>query len=317
MNLNILITDPDNVPEYVKKELSKIGNVYCANIYSDMGKKKLASIDILWIALNYKIDKSFLNHCNKLTDIVTVTTGTDHIDIKEIKERKIRLHSLKGHNIFLNKLNATAEHTWALLLSLIRKINSSSNSVKKGNWDRNNFKSTELKNKKIGILGMGRIGKKVTKYAKSFEMDILSYDPYCNKFPKNVKKVETIKSLLQKIDILSIHVHLNNETRNLINANTLKFLHKDSIIINTSRGGIINEFDLAVALREKKIAGCALDVLSDEFNISSSPIHKLYRNNHENLLITPHVGGLTHESRNEAEIFMAKIFTKSYKNINK
>jgi len=261
-------------------------------------------VEILIVRLAKKVDNTILKKFPNLTHIVTATTGLDHIDIDSVNTLGIKLVSLKNHLNFLKKIPSTAELTWALLMSLLRNIILANEDVKRGFWDRDKFIGNQLRGKKIGIIGLGRTGKFIARYAKAFRMNIYYYDPYIN--DKVGIKVEKLEELLEICDIITIHVHLNNETKHLLNSKNLSKLKHNSIIINTSRGKIIDEFSLEQLFSNKIISGFASDVLYDEFSdIKQNPLWNL-QNKGYNIIITPHIGGATIEAMQLCEEFIIK-----------
>lgn len=153
-----------------------------------------------------------------------------------LNQNNIGLISLRGHDEFLQSIPSTAEHTWALLLALIRNIPQSDKHVESGNWERNLFRGNQLKQKTIGIIGLGRTGLKVAKYAEAFEMQVCYYDPYVEN--NDYKKIDQLHALFACSDVVSMHVHLNEQTQNMINSACFAHINKEIYLINTSRGKI-------------------------------------------------------------------------------
>lgn len=269
--------------------------------------KKINGYDVLIVRLRNQIDAQVMDAAPSLKAIVSATTGLDHIDVNLAAKRNIATLSLRGEPDFLRTIPATAEHTWGLLLALMRNIPAAHASVMRGEWQRDRFKGRELAGKRLGILGLGRIGEKVAVYGRAFGMSVLAFDPYRAEFPFGVTRKDSLENLMRDSDILSIHVPLTAETANLIGARELEFLPKDACLINTSRGAILDEKGLLDALQTGRLAGAALDVLAEERNLkleTHSPT--MYAKSHSNLLITPHIGGATYESMAATEVFMAK-----------
>jgi D-3-phosphoglycerate dehydrogenase len=252
--------------------------------------------------------------------IATITTGLDHIDLDYCHKRGIRIISLKGEVEFLSEITATPELTWGLLLSLVRKIPLAHNDVISGNWQRERFYGRSLKNKTIGIIGLGRIGKIVASYAHIFGMRInvvdIVYEPL---EPDLVIHRCNLEELVKTSDVITIHVPYDEQTKNLLNRNILSKLKKNSIIINTSRGGILDEVALLEYLLSGAIGGAALDVLSFETNKNNIKIKNdliKYATENDNLIITPHIGGSTYEAMQLTSEFIAKKVIYFLKNDN-
>lgn len=292
------------------KNAADILKDFCLINNGPMNRKKLINeinlYEILIVRLSHQIDKEIINAGKKLKVICSATTGLNHIDIDHAYKKNISILSLKGEYKFLDKIHATAEHTWALIMSLKRKINEASISVTLDKWERDSFKGSELNGSTIGIVGYGRIGKKIANYAKSFGMNVLVYDKY-EVFDSRVIQEKSLSNLLSKSDIVSIHVPLNEKTFNMFSIKQFQKMKKNSILVNTSRGEIINENDLIESLEKKYFYGAALDVIQNEVgfkNHGNSAIVEYAKKNNR-LLITPHIGGATYESMEKTEVYMA------------
>ncbi|MEQ9412881.1 MAG: NAD(P)-dependent oxidoreductase, partial [Cyclobacteriaceae bacterium] len=203
---------------------------------------------------------------------------------------------------------STAEHTWALLLALMRNLPSAVNSVKQGNWDRDQFKGNNLSGKRLGIIGLGRVGKQVAHFAKAFKCEVGSYDPYQNRWLGFVQQFSSLKELVRWAEIVTLHIPYSIETHHFIGKELLSSFNKGSILINTSRGGVWDESEVSALVKSGYLAGVATDVLEFELEDTkrpSSPLLKLMASN-QNVLITPHIAGATFESMELTEIFIAQ-----------
>lgn len=270
-----------------------------------MQQQQIDEVNILITRLAKKIDDQVLVKFPSLTHLVTATTGLDHIDINALNNRNIKLLSLRGHDKFLKTIPSTAEHTWALLLALLRNIPTANEHVKKGFWERDMFRGYQLKGKTIGIIGMGRTGTKVASYAKAFDMNVCFVDPLVDN--NNFTKCHSLDTLLGMSDVISIHVHLKDDTQNLLNAHNTGMIKNGCLLINTSRGKIVDEEAVAQALATGKISGIATDVLAGELDdIKLSPLWMAQQKNH-NIIITPHIGGATYDAMWACEEFIAEL----------
>tara|TARA_Y100000034_G_C6801265_1_gene359407 strand:- start:11 stop:958 length:948 start_codon:yes stop_codon:yes gene_type:complete len=224
--------------------------------------------------------------------IVTASTGLNHIDMDYCENNNIKVLSLTNDYDLINNLPSTAELAFGLMLSIIRNIPTSFDDVKDGNWDYDMFMGHQLKGKSIGIIGHGRLGKMMETYCDAFGMDVRIHDPY--------KGYDDLNLVLRESDIISLHVHVTDETKYMINKKTLVKMKNNSYIINTSRGEIVNEKDVVELLEDGHLKGYATDVIEDEYgNRNDSPILKGVKEG-LNIIVTPHVGGMTWEGQQKA-----------------
>jgi len=244
------------------------------------------------------IDKNIISNSKFLKVIATASTGTNHIDVKFAQKKKIKIFSLKDQFKTIKQISSTAEHAFALMLSSLRNIPQSMNSVKNNKWDYISFIGRQMNHLSIGVIGYGRLGSFFCRYCKAFNPKIFVYDPY-KKIPKIYNEVKNLKDLVLKSDIISLHVHLDVNTRNLINNKLFRYMKKDVTLINTSRGEIINEDDLINFLKKNSRAKYAADVISNEVNSKKNKLLHFYKKNYmkKNIIITPHVGGMTTEAQ--------------------
>ncbi len=231
--------------------------------------------------------------------IASVTTGTDHID-----NRDIPLLSLKGE-AGLKNIHATSEHTFALILSLVRRIPAAFEDVKQGNWNRDAWQGSELRHKNLGIIGYGRVGQQVARIAEGFGMYYSYYDPAQHQW----NTIAWFEKVLRWADIITVHVPLDDTTRNMFGCEQFKMMKKSAYFINTSRGAVVQEHALIWALIEKEIAGAALDVVGNEPDIDPSLKQYINWPDKSNLIITPHIAGNTAESREKTQMMLAEKIT--------
>jgi D-3-phosphoglycerate dehydrogenase len=235
------------------------------------------------------ITEKMIEDCSDLQVIGRAGVGVDNIDIQTATRHGIVVMNTPD----INTISA-AEHTLAMMLSLSRNIAIGDSEVKQGEWNRNELIGSELSNKVLGIVGMGKIGREVMTRCRSFGMTVLGYDPFMNQDmfnPEEVRIVE-LEALIFNSDIISIHVPLTNSTRDLFDYDRLSNMKSTARIINVARGGIINETDLAKALNDGLIAGAAVDVFTSE------PLDKLNPLvNAPNIVLTPHLGASTKEAK--------------------
>jgi D-3-phosphoglycerate dehydrogenase / 2-oxoglutarate reductase len=302
----VLNAEPIHYSEAAIETWKQRGFHYQSSSWDEINLSKVfPQVEILIVRLAQKVDSEVLNKFPHLKKVVTATTGIDHIDTDELRTRNIELVCLRNQNEFLKTIPSTAEHTWGLLMALIRNIPAANEHVRKGNWNRDLFKGYQLKNKTIGILGMGRTGSKVAYYASAFDMNVIFFDPHVIKSQWGTK-VNELKQILSKSDIISVHVHLSEDTKQLLNAENLCYIKPKAFIINTSRGKLVDEDVLASLLRNNIISGIASDVLCNEFDdIRCNSLWKL-QNEGYNVILTPHIGGATWDAMWSCEEYIVK-----------
>ena len=304
----ILNAQPIGYCEEAGKILNRLGEVVEVPLNRSELLSRLADYDVLIVRLAQQIDRDVIDAGCRLKVIMSATTGLDHIDVDYARSKGVTVLSLRGETEFLRTVSATAEHTWALLLALLRRIPQAFTAVRADAWDRDAFRGHELESKRLGIIGLGRIGRKVARYGQAFGMDVAAYNPSVSEWVDGVKRASTLPDLLRRSDVLTIHVPLTNDTSGLISREELSLLPSGSTLVNTSRGEVLDEFALVKALQTGHLAGAALDVICnerDEGLRGQSPL-LAYARGHDNLIITPHVGGATYESMEKTEIFMAR-----------
>ena len=294
--IKILITEPEYFPKNFFSELRKFGVVVSNRLDKKDLLTEISDTDILIIRVDTKIDKELIDNANKLKIIFSATTGLDHVDTKYADSKGIKILNPAGY-----ATNAVAEHMFAMAMGLIRKIPWGFDSVVEGKWDRYKFLGSELHGKTFGIIGLGKIGKQIAKYASAFDMNVIAYDPYVTKevAAENGVQLTDLENLISISDFITVNVALTDETKNMINKNIFNRMKRTAVILNTSRGAVINENDLVDALEKKIIAGAALDVFANE-PLAADDLLIEYSKTHDNLLLTPHIGGSTQESIEDA-----------------
>ena len=262
-------------------------------------KKEISNCEAIIVRNKTQLQKSILDNALNLKFVGRLGVGLDNIDKEYCKKKNIHVQTATGMNA-----DSVAEYVIGSSLYLIKNIILFDNNTKKGFWPRSSFTSYELKDKIFGLIGFGAIGKKVCKLAQSFCAKVISYDPYINSNLENEfnLKFTTFDEVIKNSNIISIHVPLNEETKNLINSNVFNKMSKKPILINTSRGSIVNEKDLIVAYKNKNISGFALDVFGKE------PLEdNFYKQIDDtfNCILTPHISGVTQESNKKISEFIA------------
>ncbi len=289
--MKILICDTLDVK--VLEELQKIG--VCIDISSSDSKDKELNInitdaDIVVVRSGTKLKRELIEKGNNLKIIARCGVGVDNIDVEFAKSKNIKVTNSPSANLI-----SVAELTVALIINTARKINLSSNHVKEGNWNRKQFKGIELFGKKLGIIGFGKAGRLVSERMQSFGMSVAFYDPYVKDWNGPEENLE-LDELLITADVVTIHVVKNKETENLISKEKLDLLKENSILVNTSRGGVLDEEYLVKLLKSQKIFGAALDVYSNEPPKYSDNLKNI------NFITTSHIGASTFEAQLKAGI---------------
>jgi D-3-phosphoglycerate dehydrogenase len=317
--LRILNLEPKGYSSNARAVLEQLGEIRDGPLTRAELLNALRQVDVLLVRLGHAIDREIIESSPSLRVIVSATTGLDHIDVGAARERGIAVLSLQGEAEFLRSVHATAEHTWALLLALRRFIVPAALSVREGEWDRERFTGRELHGTRLGLIGLGRIGSKVAAYGRAFGMLVSGYDPYVADWPDGVRRIESLAKLLAEADVLSVHIPLNQETSNLLNAERLALLPLGAIVVNTSRGEIIDENALVDALEHGRLGGAALDTVHNERDAALRASGRLMAIAREAdyLLITPHIGGAAQESMAKTELFMARKLARFLQDHNK
>ncbi|MEK6926112.1 MAG: hydroxyacid dehydrogenase [Nanoarchaeota archaeon] len=286
--------------EYLEEKLKEHELQFFEEDLNEKNAEQVKDADIISIFIYSQINKQLLSKLKNLKMIATRSTGVDHIDLKECKKRKIKILNVPSYGE-----NTVAEHTFALILSLARKIPQSFNRTTKGDFTIDNLQGFDLKGKTLGIIGLGRIGYHSAKIAKGFEMKILVFDlKRKRKLEKSLGfKYAQLDYLLKNSDIVTIHCPYNKHTHHLINKKNIKLMKRNSYLINTARGPIVDTEALIESLLKNRIAGAGLDVLEEEELIKEETQllsrkfsrHKLegLLENHilatiPNVIITPH-----------------------------
>jgi glyoxylate reductase len=291
--------------------LKELKNQYNIEVHSGkipIPRKKLESkikeIDGL-ICFPYDIiDKELLDKAKNLKVISTYSVGFDHIDIKHAKKNKIRV----GYTPEV-LTDATADLAFSLMIDVMRRVSEGDRTIRKGDWREiygaYDYVGTDLQKKTLGIFGLGRIGSTLAKRAKSFDMNIIYHNRKQVSRTKEKSlgvKYVTFEKLIRQSDVISIHVPHTDQTNQLFDKKILRKMKNTAFLINTARGKIINEKDLAESLKKKIIAGAALDVFESEPIGNNHPFTKI-----QNITLAPHIGSSTKETRHK----MAKIAVKN------
>ena len=261
--------------------------------------------DAMIVRSGIKITKEVIEAAKNLKVVVRAGVGTDNIDKEAAASSGVVVENTPFGNI-----NAAAEHTLTLLMVLAKHILHSTIELKSGVWDRKKYKATELKGKTLGIIGLGKIGKKVAKVANALEMSVISCDPFIDKAAMEevgIKKVE-LEELLKTSDYITVHVPLNDKTKDLISEKEFALMKDGVKILNVARGGVVNEEALEDAILNDKVAAAALDVYGQEPPICQSLLA------HDKVICTPHLGASTKEAQINVGVDAANQIINALKN---
>jgi D-3-phosphoglycerate dehydrogenase/(S)-sulfolactate dehydrogenase len=245
-------------------------------------KTKLANAEALVVRNRTQVTRELIEAAPKLKVIARAGVGLDNIDIQAADDNGVVVAAALGINAV-----AVAEHTLGLAISLARSIVDRDKSTRAGEWNR--AAGTEISNKTWGLLGFGATGRAVAKLLQGFGCEVLAYDPFV-KSAEGVK-LTNLDEVITKSDVISIHLPATKETTGMFNLSLIKQMKPNSLLVNVGRGEVINESDLESALRDKLIAGAALDVRVDE-----PPKDDLFKDL-SNVILTPHIAGITKESQ--------------------
>ena len=298
VNQSVLICDQVNPTLSEILEKNGLQVTYEPEITPEQIAEKIGNFDVVVVRSRTKITKELIQRADKCKIIARVGVGLDNIDQEAAKEKNIRvINAVEG------AMNAVAELVVGLMLSLAREIPRADREVRNGNWIKKELMGTELRGKYLGIVGLGNIGKRLGRLAKSFNMNIIGFDvmPIDEEFSKEVGLMKAdLGTLLASADYVSLHVPLLDSTKHMINAEKITTMKSTARIINTSRGGVIDEDALYDALKNGDLGGAALDV----FEIEPATSNKLREL--PNFISTPHMGAQTKEAQSLAANVIAE-----------
>ena len=298
LNQSVLICDQVNPKLNEILEKNGLQITYEPEITPDQIAEKIGNYEVVVVRSRTKITKDLIQRADKCKIIARVGVGLDNIDQDAAKEKNIRvINAVEG------AMNAVAELVVGLMLSLAREIPRADREVRNGNWIKKELMGTELRGKYLGIVGLGNIGKRLGRLAKSFNMNIIGFDvmPIDEEFSKEVGLMKAdLGTLLASADYVSLHVPLLDSTKHMINAEKIATMKSTARIINTSRGGVIDENALYDALKNGNLGGAALDVFEVE-PATSNNLREL-----PNFISTPHMGAQTKEAQSLAANVIAE-----------
>ena len=279
--------------EATREVLGDVAEVVHVDATADAVRAALpTACAILDASMRVRITDVMVSAAPELRIISCATTGSDQIERRGLMARGIPVRTLKEDGDLLRNITPAAELTWALVMGLARRLVPAVAHTRAGLWVRESFPGLMLNGRRLGLVGCGRIGGWVARYGQAFGLSVVAYDPYLEVLPPGVERAWDLEGVLEQVDVLSVHVHLSDETRGLVSRVLLERCKPGMLLINTSRGAIVDEVALLDGLRSGRIGGAGLDVLDGEPDIADHPLIA-YAREHDNLLITPHCGGFS------------------------
>ena len=317
MNYKILVITPVKHISGVVEKLNSIGNV---DYLDDPTPEKVISViggyDAIYTNPNKSkvfIGKEIIDAATQLKVICTASTGTNHIDKEYVKNKKIPILALTEEREVINKISSTAELAFALTLSGLRHVVNSHNNALKGEWDYTKYIGRQMNCLTVGVVGYGRLGSMYATYCKAFDSKVIVYDPYKTVEDTSIKQVDDINVLLTESDVIAIHVHVTDETVNMFNVKMFSKVKSDVLIVNTSRGDIINETDLVEFLLGNPESKIATDVLANEVRDRLSSQLLKYAQDSTQVTVTQHIGGMSREAQEIAYGHAAKMLQSFFR----
>lgn len=290
-------------------ELLKSNEDFSVTVLYPQEKEKIREFlkiaHALIVRSGFKVDREVLDQSPFLRVICRAGVGLDNIDVEYARSRGIEVLNVPGGNA-----TSVAEHTVAFVFALAKDLFWYDKRVREGDWSsRNSYKALELSGKTLGLVGFGTIGQEVARLCLALGMRVLFFDPFVPSSPlPGVEKVESLSDLLRQSDFVSLHVPLNEATRHLIGRDELRLMKPTAFLVNVARGAVVDEEALLEALQEGWIRGAALDVFSEEPPPKNHPFFSL-----PNVILTPHVAGLTRESTERVALRAAEQIIEFFK----
>lgn len=264
----------------------------------------LAPLDVLFVRLAHRIDGAFLSMSPRLRWLCSPTTGHNHIDEAALAACGVRLLSLRGERRFLETVRATPEHTFGLILALLRRYGRAFADVAAGRWDRDACRGEELRGNRVGIVGLGRVGYRVAAYCSAFAADVAWCDPEDVPFEPAWRRLPDVASVIAESRIVVLCASHRSGQPPIFGEREIAAL-SGRYFVNTARGELVDEPALLAALRDHRLAGAAVDVVADENGDNRLNEWRALLPG-RNVLVTPHIGGATFDSMGRTELFIAE-----------
>jgi D-3-phosphoglycerate dehydrogenase len=295
------LLEPDRFDPSAVARLRQMGHVVVPFDGSDL-TEFLKPVQVLFTRLAYPIDAAFLAQAPALRYLCSPTTGHAHMDERALAERGIRIVSLRGESSFLETIRATPEHTFGLVLALLRRYRGAFSHVDAGGWDRDRFRGEELYGQKVGIVGLGRVGFRVASYCEAFGAQVSYFDIKEVKAAPRWQRLSGVLQLIEANRIVILCASYTNGAPPLLGKAEIAAMRR-RYLVNTARGELVDEGALLQAIESDALEGVAIDVLSHE-----TGDHQLQRwnaaANGRNIIVTPHIGGATLTAMAKTENFI-------------
>lgn len=290
---------------HILDRLREVAQVEIIEPTRDNLLRHIGGQDAYLASLHVRLDEAIIARADRLRLVATPSTGLDHLDGTELARRGIEVISVREEYELLDRVTATAEMAWCLLLAAVRQLPHAHGAVGRGEWSRDAFRGRQLSGLTLGVLGVGRLGTMVARYGQAFGMRVLGCDTDPRRRLDFVEYVD-LPTLLRDSDVISIHVHLTDDNRGLLDADAFATMKDGVVIVNTSRGAIIDEAAMVDAIERGKVGGAGLDVVDGEWreDLDRHPLVALSREN-PRVVISPHLGGVTYESQEMVYRFTA------------
>ena len=298
MSFRVLVADPlANAGLEVLRAEREIELIARPGMKPDELRSELELADARIVRSETKVTTDLLEHAPGLRVIGRAGVGLDNVDVEAATRRGIAVMNTPGGNT-----RSTAEHTFAMMLSLARNIPQANAALREGRWERKSFSGVELRGKTLGIIGFGRVGSELLKLARGAEMEVLAFDPYtrAERIEELGAEPASLDDLLARADVVSVHTPLTEDTRGLLDAERLAKMKPDALVVNCARGGIVDEAALLAALEEGKLGGAAIDVFEKEPTDNAALV------NHPRVVATPHLGASTGEAQTGVAVGIAR-----------
>lgn len=316
----ILVITPVRHIAGVAQSLESIGSVtYLDDPSAEEVLAVIADYDAIYTNPNKSkvfISRQLIDEARRLRVICTASTGTNHIDKAYAAARGLPILALTEERDVINRISSTAELAFALTIAGLRHVVRGHNAVLTGEWDYTRYIGRQMNCLTVGVIGYGRLGSLYAGYCKAFGSRVMVYDPYKTVVQDGLEQVPDLGMLLVAADVVALHVHVTDETTKMINRSCLAQMKQDVLLVNTSRGDVVDEPDLVAFLKANPQAKVATDVLADELrNRLASPL-LLHAQLSDQVVITPHIGGMTREAQEIAYGHAARLLGNYFNQYN-